>query len=451
MAHSALSKAYVRLHRTSAAIEVCRKAIDRDADFADGYCNLGLALRQAGDGAAAAEAFHTAIRIDPGYTEAHNNLGIVHMDEGDMERAMECFRESLKLDPRMAASSLNMSRARKFGESDLPEISRVEGLLENDDVSDEGRMNLHFALGKMFDDCARYDKAFENFCEANRVKRKRVRFDGAHFRGWSARFPEVFTRAYFQDHAGLGDQSDRPVFIVGMPRSGTTLVEQILASHPQVYGADELTTIFDIVCALERRAGGHVTYPDNVPDLDHAALEWGAQQYLDKLQSIDEQAARVTDKMPTNFFHLGMIAAMLPGARIIHCRRDAMDVCLSNYVQMFAEGHYYSYDLSDIAVYYRGYEQTMSHWREVLPIRFYEVQYEELIEDQERISRELIDYLGLDWDERCLAFHQTKRAVRTASNWQVRQPMFKTARKRWKNYEKNLAQLKADLGYVEGD
>jgi hypothetical protein len=167
------------------------------------------------------------------------------------------------------------------------------------------------------------------------------------------------------------------------------------------------------------------------------------------LQALDEHASRVTDKMPSNFFHLGLIAVMLPGARIIHCRRDAMDVCLSNFVQMFAEGHYYSYDLSDIAVYYRGYEQVMSHWRDALPIRMFEVQYEELIEDQERISRALIDHIGLDWDDRCLEFHETKRAVRTASNWQVRQPIYKTARKRWKNYEKHLTGLKSDLGYVE--
>ena len=153
--------------------------------------------------------------------------------------------------------------------------------------------------------------------------------------------------------------------------------------------------------------------------------------------------------MPSNFTQLGLIAVMLPGAHVIHCRRDAMDVCLSNFVQMFAEGHYYSYDLSDIAIYYRGYEQVMSHWREVLPMRMYEVQYEQLIEDHERISRELVDYIGLDWDDRCLAFHETKRAVRTASNWQVRQPIYKTARKRWKHYEKNLAQLKSDLQYLE--
>jgi tetratricopeptide (TPR) repeat protein len=448
-AHAMLSKACIRLHRTSAAIEVCRKAIAEDADIADVHCNLGIALRQAGDMPGAIEAHQTAIRIDPAFAEAHNNLGIVYMDEGDMERAMECFREALKLDPRMAASSMNMSRTRKFDGHDLPEIARIEGLLEAGDVSDEGRINLHFALGKMFDDCAYYDKAFEHFREANRYKSKHVRFDAEHYRRWGAKFLDVFTPAYFESHAGLGDPSDRPVFIVGMPRSGTTLVEQILASHPQVYGADELTTIFDIVYALEKRGTGGAKFPDNVPSLDASALQWGARQYLDNLQTIDSQAARVTDKMPSNFFHLGLIAVMLPGARIIHCRRDAMDVCLSNFVQMFAEGHYYSYDLSDTASYYRGYEQVMSHWREALPIQMFELQYEELVEDQEGISRALIDYVGLDWDDRCLDFHETKRAVRTASNWQVRQPIYKTARKRWKNYEKQLSGLRAELGYVE--
>jgi hypothetical protein len=281
------------------------------------------------------------------------------------------------------------------------------------------------------------------------LKCKRVRFEAEQYRRWSSKPLDVFTPAYFEEHAGLGAPSERPVFIVGMPRSGTTLVEQILASHPQVYGADELTTIFDIVCALEQRSAGNAAYPDNIAALDASALHWGARQYLDHLQTIDSQAARVTDKMPTNFFHLGLIAVMLPGARIIHCRRDAMDVCLSNFVQMFAEGHYYSYDLSDTAIYYRGYEQVMSHWREVLPTRIFDVQYEELVEDPERISRALVDYIGLDWDERCLAFHQTERAVRTASNWQVRQPIYKTARKRWRNYEKYLTELKTDLGYVE--
>ena len=395
------------------------------------------------------EALQAAIRIDPEFAEAHNNLGIVYMDVGDMERAMACFREALKLNPRMAASSLNMSRARRFTAADLPEIARIEELVQEPDIPDEGRMNLHFALGKMFDDSAQYEKAFEHFLKANQYKRKRVRFNAEHYKGWSARFLDVFTREFFDQHANMGDASELPVFIVGMPRSGTTLVEQILASHPQVHGADELTTIFDITCALEQRNSGAQTYPGIISTLDASAFTWGARHYLDKLRSIDDQAVRITDKMPTNFFHLGLIAVMLPHARIIHCRRDAMDVCLSNFVQMFAEGHYYSYDLSDIAAYYRGYEQVMAHWREVLPIRMYEVQYEELIDDQERISRELVDYLGLAWDDRCLAFHETKRAVRTASNWQVRQPIYKNARKRWKNYEQSLAGLKADLGYVE--
>jgi len=448
-AQSALTNAYLKLHCTSAAIELCRKAIAEDADFADGHCNLGVALRQLGDIPAAIEAYQSAIRIEPEFAEAHNNLGIVYMDVGDMERARESFREAIKLDPGMGAASLNLSRARRMDEADLLEISRIEALLEGHEVSDERRIFLHFALGKMFDDCARYDQAFEHFGQANRLKHKRVRFDAEQHRRWSSKLIDVFAPAYFEGHAGLGVPSERPVFIVGMPRSGTTLVEQILASHPEVYGGDELTTIYETVCGLEKRIGSGAKYPEFVPSLDETALQWGARQYIDTLQSIDDQAARVTDKMPSNFLHLGIIAVMLPGARVIHCRRDAMDVCLSNFVQLFANGHYYSYDLSDIAVYYRGYEQIMSHWRAVLPIRMYEVQYEELVEDQERISRELVDYIGLDWDDRCLAFHETERAVRTASNWQVRQPIYKTARNRWKNYENHLTQLKADLGYVE--
>ena len=448
-AHSLLSRAYIALNRTSAAIEVCRKAIAEAADFADGHCNLGIALRQVGDIPAAIEAYQTAIRIEPEFAEAYNNLGIAYMDAGEMERARSSFREALKLDPGMGASSLNLSRAKRADEADLPEISRIEALLEGREVPDERRIFLHFALGKMFDDCARYDQAFEHFRQANRLKRKRVRFEAEQYRRWSSKPLDVFTPAYFEEHAGLGAPSERPVFIVGMPRSGTTLVEQILASHPEVYGADELTTIYETVRGLEERVGSGAKYPDFVPSLDGTALQWGARQYLDTLQSIDDQAARVTDKLPSNLFYLGIIAVMLPGARVIHCQRDAMDVCLSNFMQLFANGHDYSYDLSDIAVYYRGYEQIMSHWREVLPIRMYEVQYEELIEDQERISRELVDYIGLDWDDRCLAFHETKRAVRTASNWQVRQPIYKTSRNRWKNYENNLTQLKADLGYVE--
>ncbi len=301
----------------------------------------------------------------------------------------------------------------------------------------------------MLDDCKRYEEAFEHYRKGNAAKRRLVRFDADHYRAWVARIREVFTAAFFAERAGLGEPSERPVFVVGMPRSGTTLVEQILASHPAVFGAGELRGIFESVCALEDRAGA--AYPGFVPALDEAAIRGAARRYLDALRSVDADAPRVTDKMPTNFFHLGFIALMFPGARIIHCRRDAMDTCLSNFVQLFREGHYYAYDLGDIAAYYRGYQGIMAHWREVLPIPMHEIQYEALVEDQERISRELIDYMGLEWDARCLDFHRSDRAVRTASNWQVRQPLYRGARKRWEHYAKQLTQLESDLEYVQGD
>jgi len=448
-AHCALSKAYLKAHRTEAAIEACRKAIAADVDSADAHLSLGLTLRQTGDTRGAIDALHKALDINPEFAEAHNNLGLVYIDDGDMDAGVECYRKALALDPSLSVASLNLSQARRFGETDLPEIARVEGLLEDASLLDEDRINLHFALGKMFDDCRLYDQAFEHYVLGNRYKREHVRFDPDRFRRWAAKFPDIFTRAYFQAHAGLGSPSERPVFIVGMPRSGTTLVEQILASHPLVYGAGELTAIFDTVRGIQNRFTDDGDYPDMVVDLDPAAIRWGAEHYLDKLSSIDGEAARVTDKMPSNFFHLGLISVMFPHARIVHCRRDAMDVCVSNFVRLFTEGHYYSYDLSDIATYYSGYERSMAHWREVLPIQIYEVHYAELVNDQERISRGLVDYLGLEWDARCLAFHETKRSVRTASNWQVRQPIYKSAQKRWKNYARHLEKLESDLGYVE--
>ncbi|MDX1433916.1 MAG: tetratricopeptide repeat protein [Gammaproteobacteria bacterium] len=448
-AHSALSKAYTRLHRTSAAIDICRRALSRDAGFADAYVNLGVALRQKGDPGAAIAAYEDAIRIRPDLAEAHNNLGLVHVDLGRIELATECFRKALELDPALTHACLNLARACRYDDPQADDIRHVESLLARDDISDEGRSNLHFALGKMYDDCGEYDRAFAHFRDANRIMSRHAPFNADGYERWLGRFPGVFTRELFERLHGIGLDSERPVFIVGMPRSGTTLVEQIVASHPLVHGGDEITVLSDLIERAEPRLGRPPGYPECIAALDRELAEEITSAYLDYLDTLDRDALRVTDKMPSNFFHLGTIAILLPRARIIHCRRDPMDVCLSNYVQRFAEGHYFSYDLTDTARYYLGYERLMAHWREVLPTRMHEVRYEELVDDQERVSRELIDYLGLDWDPRCLAFHETERAVRTASNWQVRQPMYRGSKRRWTKYAAHLGELERALGLAD--
>jgi hypothetical protein len=234
-----------------------------------------------------------------------------------------------------------------------------------------------------------------------------------------------------------------------MPRSGTTLVEQIIASHPQVFGAGELCHIGAMVAGLPARLQTDTTYPECVTMLDERLARSLAEDYLEKLRALGDDAKRVSDKMPANFFNLGLIALMFPNARVIHCRRDPLDVCLSIYFQQFAYGHNYAYDLSDIAVYYRQYKRLMHHWHAVLPLEIHEVQYEKLIADQEAVSRRLIDYCGLPWDESCLEYYKNKRAVQTMSNWQVRQPIYTHSMQRWKHYEKHLDELKEVLAEAD--
>jgi hypothetical protein len=228
---------------------------------------------------------------------------------------------------------------------------------------------------------------------------------------------------------------------VGMPRSGTTLVEQILASHPQVYGAGELNVIGDAVQSIDRLSGNKIHYPSNLDGLESELLDDIANCYLEKLKALDAEAMRVTDKHPINFLHLGLIALAFPDAHVIHCTRDPRDTCLSIYFQAFSPANSYASNLEHTGFYYRLYEKLMRHFKEVLSISVLDVTYEDLVINQEQVSRKLIDFVGLDWHERCLAFHQTSRYVATPSYDQVREKMYTSSIGRWRRYEKYLAPL----------
>jgi len=230
-----------------------------------------------------------------------------------------------------------------------------------------------------------------------------------------------------------------------MIRSGTSLVEQILASHSRVYGAGELLRISELVTNLPAELGTAVEYPECIRYLNENAIRGAANGYLEYVANRNDQALRVIDKLPTNFLYLGFIATLFPNARVIHCRRGALDVCLSIYFQHFAKGHLYAYDFDDIAAYYAEYERLMRHWRSVLSIEILDVQYEQLLDDLECESRRMLNYCELDWDDACFAFHRSQRPVRTASSWQVRQPLYQTAKARWKKFDRHLNGLKKAL------
>ena len=446
--HSALGKTLVRLERAVEAEAACRRAIELDAASADAYANLGTALRFQGHLSEAMSAYQTALERDPSYAEVYNNLGMAYVDEGNFERANQCYRTAVDIDPDMPEVLVNLAMSRRYTETDSREIEDLETFLEHQTLRRESRAAVHFALGKMRDDRAEYDKAFHHYSLGNDIKADRVRFHGtSHVKSLRA-LRETYSPALFSRFAGFGVSSELPVFIIGMPRSGTTLVEQILASHPEIYAAGELTHIWEISKRLEALLGE--PYPECINALTAETSVEFAREYLVNLKCLSPVAVRAVNKMPYNFLHLGLIAILFPGARIIHCRRDARDVCLSNFFQLYIEAQYFTYRLSDLALYYNEYAGLMTHWRKSLPMEIYEISYEELVDDLEHQTRGLLEHMGLDWDERCLQFYDTRRAIQTASNWQVRQPLYRRSRGRWKCYEAYLGELFDALETCEG-
>ncbi len=432
--------------RIEEAEKAFRQAVEFKPDYAQAWNGLGGTMRQQRRLADAIEAFHTALRIQPDYPDAQNNLGLALAAQGDMQAAMACYRKAIELDPDYTPAYESLAGSRRYGPEDTHEISHLQTLVDSPKLSQSSRMSLHFALGKMLDDCGVFDQAFEHYRSGNRLKRETVDFSREEYIAEVSETITAFSRQFFRQKLGSGDPSELPVFIVGVPRSGTTLVEQIIASHPQVFGADELPYMLAITTALPTYLHTNTPYPSCVTMIDEPLARSLAKDYLKKLQAIGGNALRVSDKMPGNYFALGLIALLFPRARVIHCRRDPLDVCLSIYFHRFAHGHGYAYDLADIAVHYCQYERLVQHWREVLPLDMCEVQYEELVTNLGSVSRRLIDYCGLPWDDRCLEYYKNDRAVRSMSHWQVRQPIYTRSVNRWRNYEKYLGPLKKSLG-----
>jgi hypothetical protein len=307
---------------------------------------------------------------------------------------------------------------------------------------------VHFTLAGHWERSADYDRAFVHYRQANDLKRECYRqramaFDQDKHKDLIDRLIAFFTPEFFQKTRHFGADTELPVFVVGMVRSGTSLVEQILASHPQASGAGELKDIDQLSLTLPERLGG-ASYPDCLAQLDPLTAKTVAYAYLLRLAHDSGAAVRVVDKMPHNCLHLGLIAVLFPRARIIHCRRDPMDVCASAYFQNF-KWLPYAASMEDIAFYHRQYERLMAHWRRALPTPIHEVVYEEMVAHQEAVSRDLVRHCGLDWDDRCLAFYQSKRAVQTASKLQVRQPIYTRSVAGWKRFESHLQPLRDAL------
>ena len=479
-AYKDLGSIFAQLQKWDEAITHYRRATELSPGFADALNGLGGALLGHDDGMEhvdeAEACFRQALLCKPDDPEIHFNLAAMLGEVGRLKESELAFQRVLELNPndecamgglasvleragdfeggykiveplikqKTASIDVALSYAALSGRFNCRSdaIALLEAHLQKP-TTERRRIDSHFALGKLYDEMKEYPKAFEHFQLANTLDAKRRPSKG------DMRQLDIFLATFSAERLNswprASNRSKLPVFIVGMPRSGTSLVEQILASHPLVHGAGELRDIYRIAMQLPDVLETSTPYPECLDHLSRRNIDAIAQKHLDRLSRFARGASRVTDKMPHNFTLLGLIELLFPGSRVIHCVRDPVDTCLSIYFQRFNSHHWYARDLGDLGKYHRQYHRLMAHWKEVLRIPIMDVQYEELVENQEEVSRKLVEFTGLKWDDRCLQFHESARVVKTASYDQVRRPMYKNSVGRWKNYEKFLEPLMVAL------
>lgn len=419
-------------------------ALTLKPDTAEAYYNLGTALQTQGRTNEAMASYRRALDLQPDYAAAYYNIGYMLSELGRLTEAGDYMEKAIQLSPRDPTFYLGLANSRKFTAED-PHLAIMQELAQDiERLSVKEKIDLHFALGKVLTDIKLYDQSFQHLLQGNALKRLGIAYDENAALGIFQRIRAVFTPELMRRNGGLGDPTTAPVFVLGMPRSGTTLVEQILASHKKVFGAGELKDLGKIISRLSDRA--HIPFPEIASSMSADDLLGIAKDYLDAIRAIAPRATLITDKMPLNFYFIGLIHLALPHARIVHVRRDPMDNCLSCFSTLFSAGHPFTYDLGEMGRFYHAYQGLMQHWRDVLPSGvMLDVHYEEVVADIEGQAQRLVKFCGLEWDDSCLDFYKTQRLVRTASVVQVRQPIYKSSVGRWYAYEQFLAPLKDAL------
>ncbi|MFC1772573.1 sulfotransferase [Pseudomonadota bacterium] len=418
-------------------------AVDREPEIPGYRCALGMALAEVRRYEEARAHYQEALRIAPGFPDAIAGTARLFNLEGEYGKALEQI-ELLRNKKiyNLTAAIAYTSICRHSGDC-TKAVEYAEKVLESKRLTRKSLGSLHMHTARALDLMDRYDEAWKHFEVGNKLSEGL--YDTAVHRLRTDKMIEVFSQAGLLRLPRSSLNSKRPIFIVGMPRSGSSLVEQIMAAHPSVSGGGELTYISDMVMGLHQDIGSEQAWPGCAHQLKQDDLNRLARRYLDQLDGISRTAARVTDKMPHNFYALGFIQLLFPKAQIIHCKRDPMDTCLSIYFQNFFDGHEYARNLYHIGTHYHQYQRLMEHWRHYLSIPVLDVQYEDLVRDPEPAVRRMLEHCGLEWHEGCLQFHKVKRSVSTASFDQVRQPMYTRSVGRWRHYEDYLGDLKSGL------
>lgn len=476
-----LGKALADCSRFAQAAEAFERALAIDPALAGTYATYARTMAQAGDPERAETLWRRALGLDPKMQAAYLGLGELLFHQAKLEECLETYRAGVQAVPDSPDLHMGFGQMLEdFGDKSGGErefrkalelrpgwVFPVEGLLTllRAEASDEDLMEARailadvdrpprdhamagYGLGKALDARGDVNGAFEAWNAANSARRAQVgEFNSASLEQRVDRNIATFDKAFFNARRDWGVDDPRPVFVVGMPRSGTSLIEQIIAAHPDAYGYGELTDIAQIASNLPKGAGTVQRWPEAASALSRDLVETAAQRYMNALQARHAtQSSRLVDKAPMNFFYLGLIALMFPRAHVVWCRRDPRDTCVSIYAENFALSQRHSTDLRDLGFYYRQYSRLMRHWTEVLDLTIHEARYEAVTANPEAESRALIDALGMDWDENCLRFYEDERPVLTPSRWQVRSPIYRGAVARWKRYGEHLDPLISALG-----
>ncbi|MDH5645000.1 MAG: sulfotransferase [Candidatus Heimdallarchaeota archaeon] len=468
------------------AIKYFQQALKIKPDHIEALINISDFYKERAQYKLARDYIKRALFIEPESKDLKRRLAYIYQISGDSQEAIKLHKENIDSDKNdlesIAALATCYERNGAYEESLLllkphlhnnvaaiiatafsklaKHFNREEeaiGYLEKAVSESNGRKQpsaLYFQLGRLYDSKKDYDNAFQCYQKANQYQKTEFHAKGIkteHFNDLAKKLRISFTSTFYDKAPRSNILTKRPIFIVGMPRSGTTLTEQILSSHPEVTGADELPDIALITEKLPSILHAKHDYPECLTELTSSALDHSSKLYLERLDSISKTSPYLTDKMPHNFLHLGLINLMFPNAAIIYCTRNPMDNCLSIYFSEFNRMHGYSNELATVGKHYREHVALMKHWKELLGEKILELKYEEMVNDQENNTRRLLDFCGLKWDESCLQFHKSKRVANTISYDQVRQPIYKKSVERWKNYEKHMSPLAEALGIKIGD
>lgn len=445
LARRGLSHTLLAAGRLDEAEVATRELLKLEPENPQNWVALGAVYTRLLRQSDALHAFEEAARLNPAQVTLRLSIGHIHKTLGQREQCERAYHECLARDPQFGEAYWSLADLKTYVFRD-DEIAAMQNLIASESGEGGNRAQVHFALGRAFEQKSDYSGAFAHYVAGNALRRRTSPFDIGKFEAKSRRVIDCFDRIFFGERMGAGWSDQSPIFVVGLPRSGSTLVEQILASHSSVEGTMELPNILTMVREFERVEGRGDGYPESVRGAARDRLVDLGRRYLDETRPIRTGRPRFIDKMPNNFSHIGLIHTILPQATIIDVRRHPMDSCFSAYKQHFAEGQSFSYDLGDLGRYYRCYLALMDHWDLVLPGKVMHLQYEDLVRNPDACIRRLLAHCGLAFEAACLSFHETQRSVRTASAEQVRQPLYASGVGYWKHFAEELEPLRLSLG-----